>query len=42
MLLHHKMEVAEWIDTRISMRSSSSSSSSEEPEDNDDAGMKKE
>jgi hypothetical protein len=40
MLLHHKMEVAEWIDTRISMRSSSSSS--EEPEDNDDAGMKKE
>ncbi|QKX55544.1 uncharacterized protein TRUGW13939_02638 [Talaromyces rugulosus] len=39
MLLHHKMEVAEWIDTRISMHISSSS---EEPEDNDDAGMKKE
>jgi histone deacetylase 6 len=38
MLLHHKPNVVEWIDTRINMRSSSSS---EEPEDNDDAGLQK-
>lgn len=37
MLLHHKMEVAEWIDTRIRTRNSS-----EEPEDVGEAGMQKE